>query len=93
MGAVLMMASEKAAFTLTDRGTFLSMRDRLRLQFVLEGDPLLHNQYTVMVVRDAANAQGARTFADWLTSPEAQQIIGDYGHATFGKPLFTPNAE
>lgn len=93
MGAVLMMASEKAAFTLTDRGTFLSMRDRLQLGIVVEGDPMLHNQYTVTVVRGAANAQGARAFAEWITSPEAQKVIGGYGPAMFGQPLFTPNAE
>jgi tungstate transport system substrate-binding protein len=93
MGAVLMMASEKGAFTLTDRGTFLSMRDRLQLRVVVEGDPMLRNQYTVTVVRGAANVQGARVFADWITAPHAQEVIGGYGRESFGQPLFTPNAE
>ncbi|KPK78394.1 MAG: tungsten ABC transporter substrate-binding protein, partial [Gemmatimonas sp. SM23_52] len=60
MGAVLMMASEKQAYTLTDRGTYLSLRDRLELSVLVEGDPALRNQYSVIVVRGAANPDGAR---------------------------------
>jgi len=93
MGAVLMMASEKQAYTLTDRGTYLSLRDRLELSVLVEGDPALRNQYSVIVVRGAANPDGARAFAAWITSPAAQQLIGEFGRERFGRPLFTPNAE
>jgi tungstate transport system substrate-binding protein len=92
MGAVLMMASETGAYTLSDRGTYLSMRDRLQLEVVVEGDPALRNQYTVIVVREASELQGARAFADWIVSQEAQKMIGEFGVERFGRPLFTPNA-
>lgn len=93
MGAVLMMASEKGAYTLTDRGTFLSLRERLQLAILVEGDSLLYNQYSVIVVRDASNHEGAKAFADWITSQSAQSLIGEYGKEAFGRPLFTPNAQ
>lgn len=93
MGAVLMMASEKGAYTLSDRGTYLSLRDRLHLSVLVEGDALLTNQYSVIVVRDASNLEGARAFADWITSPPAQSLIGRFGVERFGRPLFTPNAQ
>lgn len=93
MGAVLMMASEKQAYTLTDRGTFLSLRDRLRLSVLVEGDPVLLNRYSVTVVRDASNLEGARAFANWITSPAAQTLIGEFGVVRFSRPLFTPIAE
>lgn len=93
MGAVLMMASEKGAYTLSDRGTYLSLRDRLHLSVLVEGDPLLTNQYSVIVVRNASNLEGARAFAAWITSPPAQSLIGRFGVERFGRPLFTPNAQ
>ncbi len=93
MAAVLMMASERGAYTLTDRGTFLSLRDGLQLAVVLEGDPMLVNQYSVTVVRNATNRDGAQAFADWITSPAAQSLIGEFGRERFGRPLFTPNAQ
>ncbi len=93
MGAVLMMASERRAYTLTDRGTFLSLQDRLRLSVRVEGDPRLRNPYSVTVVRAASNLTGARAFARWLTGREAQRLIGDFGRERFERPLFTPDAE
>lgn len=92
MGAVLMMASEKGAYTLTDRGTFLSLRDRLRLVVLAEGDEELRNQYTVTTVRGAAVPDGAGAFAEWIVSDDAQRLIGEFGVERFGRPLFTPNA-
>ncbi len=93
MGAVLMMASEKDAYTLSDRGTYLSLSDRLQLRVASEGDPRLRNQYSVIVVRDASNADGARAFADWVVSITAQEIIGGFGVERLGRRLFSPNAE
>jgi tungstate transport system substrate-binding protein len=92
MGAVLMMAGERGAYTLSDRGTYLSLRDRLRLEVLVEGDPLLDNQYSVIVVRDAENLEGARLFADWITSAAGQETIGAFGSNGFARPLFVPNA-
>lgn len=92
MGAVLMMASEKGAYTLTDRGTFLNLRDRLALVVLVEGDEALRNQYSVIVATEAAERDGARAFAEWITSPAAQALIGQFGIERFGRPLFTPNA-
>ena len=93
MGAVLMMASEKEAYTLSDRGTFLSLSDRLQLGVVSEGDPRLRNQYSMIIVRDASNPDGARVLADWIVSTSAQEIIGEFRVGTFGRRLFSPNAE
>lgn len=93
MGAVLMMASERRAYTLSDRGTYLSFGDRLHLDVLVEGDPRLRNQYTVTVVRGASNREGARAFAEWLTEPEAQRLIGKFGVERFGRALFIPSAQ
>jgi len=93
MGAVLMMASEKQAYTLGDRGTYLSLVGRLQLEIIVEGDPTLRNQYSVIVVRDAKNLRGARSFAEWVTSRRAQERIAQFGSERFGSPLFTPNAD
>ena len=92
MGEVLTIASEKGAYTLTDRATYLAMRDRLALVVLLEGDPLLFNQYGVIPVARARNRGGAEAFAAWITSPEGQQVIRTYGVGQFGAPLFTPDA-
>lgn len=93
MGDVLRVASERGGYTLTDRATFLFMRDALELEILLEGDPRLFNQYGVIPVANARNPDGARAFARWITSPDAQTLIGDYGTDRFGEPLFTPNAK
>ncbi|MHB1323674.1 MAG: ABC transporter substrate-binding protein [Coriobacteriia bacterium] len=93
MGDVLTMSSEMGAYTLTDRATYLSMRDTLDLAILVEGDTALFNQYGVIPVTDATNAEGALAFAEWITSEEAQAIIGGYGVDEFGEALFFPNAE
>ncbi len=97
MGTTLKIASEKGAYTLTDRATFLPMQDSLDLAILLEGDQILYNVYHVMVVNPAkhpgVNYAGATAFADYLTSPEVQEIIGAFGKDRFGQPLFFPNAE
>ncbi|MEE9133814.1 MAG: substrate-binding domain-containing protein [Gemmatimonadota bacterium] len=93
MGAVLMMASEKGAYTLSDRGTYLSMQDRLQLDVLVEGDPALRNQYSVIVVHDASNLAEARIFAEWITAPPAQALISEFGVGRFGRPLFSPSAD
>lgn len=93
MGDVLTMASELGGYTLTDRATYLNMKDSLELEILVEGDTALFNQYGVIPVTDASNADGAQAFADWIVSEEGQAIIAEYGVEEFGEPLFFPNAK
>jgi tungstate transport system substrate-binding protein len=98
MESTLRMASEKQFYTLTDRGTWLAVKDKdkLALEMMVEGDPVLFNQYGVMVVNPAKHAhvkvKEATAFADWLTSPAGQKVIGDFKDKN-GNQLFTPNAQ
>jgi len=96
MGATLTIASEKAAYTLTDRATYLANKDNLQLVILSEGDPTLLNVYHVIIVNPqkwlAVNLAGATAFADFLVSADGQAAIGAFGVETFGQPLFTPDA-
>lgn len=92
MGEVLGIASELGAYTLTDRGTYLFLSERLALDVLVEGDPRLRNEYSVILVARAANPEAARAFHEWIRGPAAQALIGEYGVDRFGRPLFTPNA-
>ncbi|RUM40747.1 MAG: tungsten ABC transporter substrate-binding protein [Desulfocapsa sp.] len=91
------LASEKHAYTITDRGTWLAMDDRksLKLGIVLEGDPSLFNQYGVMIANPARHKgidyRLAMNFVIWLTSQEGQQAIAAFTDS-HGNALFTPNA-
>ena len=83
MGAVLTLADEERAYTLTDRGTYLArVAEGLDLIVHVEGDPLLFNPYAVIVVDPAentsVNAELAQDFADWLISVETQEAIAAY---------------
>jgi tungstate transport system substrate-binding protein len=92
------IANEKKGYTLTDRGTWLATRDKDKLDMVivLEGDPVLFNQYGVMAVNPEKHKQArykeAKLFIDWLISPEGQKAIGDFKDKN-GNQLFTPNAK
>jgi len=96
MGATLVIASEKDAYTLTDRGTYLAFQKRLRLALLLEGDAPLLNPYHVLEVNPArhpkVNAAGGKAFAEFLVSAEAQEVIRTFGVDRFGQPLFFPDA-
>ena len=96
MGETLRVASEKAGYTLTDRGTYLAQRDTLSLQVLSEGDRTLLNVYHVIEMTtkagDRVRADGAKAFADWIVAPQAQRMIGEFGRAEYGEPLFTPDA-
>lgn len=96
MGQTLNVASEKQAYTLTDRGTYLSMKKRLGLAVLVEGDSNLLNIYHVIEVNPnkwpKVNAAGAKAFADFMVSKEVQEIIGKFGVDKFGSPLFFPDA-
>jgi tungstate transport system substrate-binding protein len=93
MGDSLRLAAERDAYILCDRATFLANIDDVEIGIVFEKDEALYNQYGVIVVSDAANPEGAQAFADWLTSEDAQGLIGEFGQAQFGRALFVPNAE
>ncbi len=92
MAEALRIASERQGYTLSDRATYLSLKEGLQLVVVVEGDKVLFNQYGVIPVTDATNAQGAQDFMEWITSPEGQAVIKEYGVEKFGQPLFVPNA-
>jgi tungstate transport system substrate-binding protein len=91
------LANEKRAYTLTDRGTWLATKDKDKLEMavVLEGDPILFNQYGVMAVNPEKHKQvkyrEAMQFVDWLISPQGQQAIGSFKDR-HGNQLFIPNA-
>lgn len=97
MGATLVIASEKDAYTLTDRGTYLAFQRRLRLALILEGDAPLLNPYHVLEVNPArhpkVNAAAGKAFADFLVSAEAQEVIRTFGVDRYGQPLFFPDAQ
>lgn len=93
MGATLNIAAGMNAYALTDRGTWLSFKNRQSLVLLMQGDPRLFNQYGVMLVNPARHphvkAREGRAFIRWLTSPPGQQAI-----ATFrlqGEQAFFPN--
>jgi tungstate transport system substrate-binding protein len=96
MGATLRVTSEKRAYTLSDRGTFLALRPRIELQVVFEGSPELLNIYHVMRPNPDSfpkvNQAGGVAFADFVVSPDAQAQIGRFGVTRFGRALFRPAA-
>lgn len=96
MGQTLTVASEKRAYTITDRGTYLARREALQLTIVVDKDPPLLNVYHVITVNAdrflRVNKAGADAFADYLVSPEAQTIVGAFGVDKYGQPLFFPDA-
>lgn len=97
MGDVLQMANELRAFTLTDRATYLSMKDALELDIVFEADALLLNEYGVVAVDPSKNNEinnsGANAFIAWLLSSDTQEMIGEFGQDLYGQALFFPNAK
>jgi tungstate transport system substrate-binding protein len=92
------IANEKRAYTLTDRGTWLATKDKDRLDMVviLEGDPLLFNQYGVMAVNPEkhkhARYKEAMEFVSWLVSKQGQEAIASFKDKN-GNRLFIPNAK
>ncbi len=82
MGATLNVAAARDAYTLTDRGTWLSFRNRGRLEVLVEGDPRLRNPYGVILVNPARHpsvkADDGRAFIAWLTSPAGRAAIASF---------------
>jgi tungstate transport system substrate-binding protein len=97
MGATLTVASEKQAYTLADRATYLANKSKLSLDILVEGDNALLNVYHVIVVNQdkwpKVNVVGARAFAQFLVDPETQVLIGQFGvDKYYGQQLFIPDA-
>jgi tungstate transport system substrate-binding protein len=82
MGKVLQIAGELEAYTLTDRGTWLAYRNKVPLVIVTEGDKRLFNPYGIIAANPAKypdlNYEGAKALIDWIVSPAAQKMIGDF---------------
>ena len=95
MGATLTNAAASEAYVLSDRGTWLSFRNKSDLVIEVEGDKRLFNQYAVMLVNPAQHPnvqkEAGQAFIDWLISPEGQKAIADY--KINGEQLFHPNAD
>lgn len=100
MGATITMADEKSAYCLTDRGTWLKMKNdadvELQLDVICEGAADLLNQYGIIAVNPEkypeVNNEAANTMIEWICSEEVQELIGNYGVDQYGEALFTPNA-
>lgn len=95
MGAALNMASADNAYVLSDRGTWLSFKNRGDLAILVEGDKRLFNQYGVMLVSPEKHpnvkVKEGQAFVDWLISSEGQRTIADY--KVGGEQLFFPDAD
>jgi tungstate transport system substrate-binding protein len=94
MGDTLLLADQKKAYVLSDRGTFLNYESKIRLKIMVESDPLLKNQYSVMAVSPAkfpsVKYREAMDFIAFVTSSEGQKIIASY--TKHGVNLFYPDA-
>jgi len=96
MGATLNVASEKGAYTITDRATFLATKKNLSLDFMVEGDQVLLNIYHVITVNpkksEKINSVGAKAFADFMVSADTQAVIASFGVDKYGQALFFADA-
>ena len=96
MGATLMMASEKQAYTLTDMGTFLAYKGKLEMVPIVDEGGILLNVYSAIAVSPdivgEVNLERANNLITFLTSPDIQDLIGNYGVKEYGMQLFTPCA-
>lgn len=104
MGDTLRFANESGAYTITDRGTFLSQRDNLPNLIIMvggesieeNGDLSLYNPYGVIPVNpDKGNINDdlANEFVEWITSVETQAVIAEFGSDTYGQPLFYADSQ
>lgn len=96
MGAVLQMADEKKAYTLTDRATYLSMKDKLDLTIVTEKGKDFLNQYALIRLNPDKNkikTEESNEFIEWMLSSKGQKLIGEFGKDKYGQALFVPNAK
>jgi tungstate transport system substrate-binding protein len=96
MGATLNVADQRRAYTLTDRGTYLSLRQRLDLVILFQGDASLRNQYHVYAVNPGTHPgvkhAAARAFIEFLVSAPVQRAIAAFKRDAYGESLFFPDA-
>jgi tungstate transport system substrate-binding protein len=96
MGETARIASEKQAYLLIDRGTWMTMKSSLQLAVISEGDASLNNPYGVIVVSAGkfpkVHDAEAKELAQWLVSADAQRRIGEFGKDKHGQALFVPDA-
>ncbi|MDP9237236.1 MAG: substrate-binding domain-containing protein [Chloroflexota bacterium] len=96
MGATLQIASQKAAYTISDRATYLAQKKNLELDILFQKDKALLNVYHVIIVNPAkhgnTNVTAARAFASYLVRADVQETIGKFGIDTTGEQLFVPDA-
>lgn len=92
MGACLTMASEKAAYCLTDKATFLSNKADLDLDIILAEGEDMKNTYSLIECNpeklEGVNTEGAKALIEWMTGDEASALIAKYGEEEYGSPLF-----
>jgi tungstate transport system substrate-binding protein len=97
MGPTLTITSEKAAYTLTDRATFLANKANLQLEILVAGDNSLLNIYHVITVNPdkwpKVNYEGAMAFLKFMTETSTQEEIGKFGVEKYGRQLFIPDAD
>ncbi len=95
MGAVLRIADDKQAYTLTDRGTYLAQKHKLSLSVLFEGDQMLFNPYHIIAINPNRHShvktELAQKYINYVTGAQGQKIIADYKLA--GEQLFYPDAE
>ncbi len=96
MGQTLTIASDKGAYTLSDRATYLATKQNLKLEILRQGDASLLNIYHVMQVNPEkfpkVNKDGAKAFVDFMVSADTQKMIGEFGKDKYGEALFFPDA-
>lgn len=92
----LIYTDEQKAYTLMDRATYITTKDKIKLAVLVEKDEILLNYITLIPVNPAKfpniNASEAEKFVQWLVSAEGQQIVKDFGKDKYGEPLFYPNS-
>jgi tungstate transport system substrate-binding protein len=97
MGQSIAVANEKLGYTLSDRATFLSLKAKIDLVILDEGDRSLLNIYHVIQVNPKkfprVNGEGAKAFSNYLVAPLTQRMIGAFGAKQYGAPLFFPDAK
>jgi tungstate transport system substrate-binding protein len=96
-GPTLKYADEQQKYLLMDRATVITLRKEIKLETLVEKDELLLNYIAVIRVNPAKfpkiNADGAKAFADYLVSEDAQKIVQSFGVDKYGEPLFYPNSD
>ncbi len=96
MGDTFRMADEMKGYTLIDRATYLALKDKYKLEIMVEKDAPLLNPYGVIAVNKAkfpnVDYDGAMQFVNWITSEKIQNMIAEFGKDKYGQSLFIPDA-